>query len=420
MLSRRDFLGAVGLGLTGAGAAAPADDRRKKMAIVTTEWRFGCHAWHMGERFLVGYPVQGRWHQPPLEVVAAYVDQKPTGDLSRQRAREFGFTVYPTLAEALRCGGDKLAVDAVLVIGEHGNYPTNELGQKLYPRYEFFRHVTEVFQRDGRAVPVFNDKHLSWKWEWAREMVATARKLGFPFLAGSSLPVTWRMPAIDMPTGAVVEEALCVAMGGLDSYDFHALETIQCMVERRQGGETGVTALRALRGEAVWKALAARKWEAGGWDGHLFEACLCRSQTLAQPPTFSHRHPSAEQIRAWVKDPVAYRIEYSDGLRATMLLLNGLVGDFTFAARLRGRDEPLSTLFYLPPNPNVTYSAALMSKVEEMFLTGKAPYPIERTLLTTGLVAAGMQSLGAGQKRLETPHLAVRYQAPRESGFWRG
>jgi hypothetical protein len=215
-----------------------------------------------------------------------------------------------------------------------------------------------------------------------------------------------------------VEEVLCIALGSVDSYDFHALETIQCMAERRKGGETGVAALQALRGQAVWKALEAGQWEAGGWDPRLFEACLCRSQTLAQPVTFSHRYPTARQIREWVKDPVAYRFEYADGLKATMLLLNGLVDDFTFAARLKGRSEPLSTLFYLPPNPNVVYSAALMSKVEEMFLTGKAPYPIERTLLTTGLVAAGMLSLASAQKRLETPHLAIRYKVPRESAFW--
>ncbi len=124
-------------------------------------------------------------------------------------------------------------------------------------------------------------------------------------------------------------------------------------------------------------------------------------------------------MREWVKDPLAYRFEYADGLKATMLLMNGLVGDFTFAARFKGQAEPLSTLFYLPPNPNVVYSAALMSKAEETFLTGKAPYPIERTLLTSGLVEAGVRSLGQGQQRLETPHLAVRYQPPRASTFWR-
>jgi hypothetical protein len=266
---------------------------------------------------------------------------------------------------------------------------------------------------------VFNDKHLSWKWGWAKEMVETSRELGFAFAAGSSLPVTWRMPDIELPFGAQVEEMLCVGMGAVDSYDFHALETIQCMAERRRGGETGVTALQALRGESVWRAHEAGDWRSGGWDGRLFEACLSRSHTLAQPETFSHRYPSVAQIRAWVKSPVAYRFEYADGVKATMLLLNGLVGDFTFAARLKGQAVPLSTLFHLPPNPNVVYSAALMSKAEETFLTGKSPCPIERTLLTTGLVEAGMRSLATGQQRVDTPHLAIRYQAPRQSSFAR-
>ncbi len=421
MHSRRTFLQATGATVVGGGLLRGAPEKlpRKKLAIVTTEWRERSHAWHMGERFLGGYPRQGRWHRPAIDVVSAYVDQFPKTDLSRTRARESGFTLYKTIAEALRCGTDRLAVDAVLIIGEHGDYPLSEFGQTKYPRYEFFTQVAEVFRKDGRAVPVFNDKHLSWKWAWAKEMVETAKELKFPFLAGSSLPVTWRMPAVDMPLGAEVEELLCVAMGRVDSYDFHALEVIQCMAERRKGGETGVAALQALRGDAVWDALAAGTWQAGGCDPKLFEACLCRSQTLAQAPTYSHRYPTVKQMREWVKTPVAYRFEYADGLKATMLLLNGLVGDFTFAAKLKSRAEPLSTLFNLPPNPNVAYSAALMSKAEEMFLTGKAPYPIERTLLTTGLVEAGMHSLARGQKRLVTPHLAVRYQAPTESGFWR-
>lgn len=419
MISRRTFLSAVGVSAASSFAwAEPAKEPRKKLAIVTTEWRLPTHAWHMGERFLAGYPIKGKWHRPPIDVVSAYVDQTPKNDLSRRRAKESGFTIYPSIAEALRCGSDRLAVDAVLLIGEHGDYPNNEIGQKKYPRYEFFRQVVDVFQKDGRTTPLFNDKHLSWKWEWAKEIVDTARKLDFPFLAGSSLPVTWRMPAIDLPYGAELDEVLCIAIGGVDGYDFHALETIQCMAERRKGGETGVTALQALRGDAVWKAMESGSWKAGGWDPKLFEACLCRSQTLAQAPTFCHRYPTAKQVREWVKDPVAYRFEYADGLKATMLLLNGLVDDFTFAARLKGQAELFSTMFHLPPQPNVVYSAALMSKAEEMFLTGKAPYPVERTLLTTGLVAAGMQSLAAGQKRLETPHLGVRYQGPRESTFW--
>ena len=422
--SRRDFLTSVAAGLSCAASglpalAAPAAQRPKRLAIVTTEWRSHSHAWHMAERFLNGYPVKGRWHRPPLEVVSAYVDQTPEKDLSRDRAKEFGFTIYPTVAETLRCGGKQLAVDAVLLIGEHGTYPKNELGQTQYPRYELFKQITDVYRADGRAVPVFNDKHLSWKWEWAQEMVALSRELKFPFLAGSSLPVTWRMPAVEMPSGADVQEVMSVAMGGVDSYDFHALEVIQCMAERRRGGETGVKAVQALRGDAVWAAMEKPTWAAGGWDPTLFAACLARSHTLAQPPNGSHRYPTPAQMRAFVKDPVAYRIEYVDGLRATMFLLNGLVGDFTFAARLRGQAEPLSTLFHLPPTPNVVYSAALMAQAERMFVTGKAPYPIERTLLTSGILAAALQSRGADGQRLATPHLAVKYQTPQESLFWK-
>jgi hypothetical protein len=418
MIDRRTFIGGLGGGLAAATMGWADAAKPKRMAIVTTEWRYHSHAWHMGERFLVGYPNRGKWHQPPLEVVSAYVDQKPDNDLSVSRSKEFGFPIYPTIAEALRCGGKELAVDAVLIIGEHGDYARNEIGQKLYPRYEFFKQTVDVFKKDGKSAPVFNDKHLSWKWEWAKEMAETSREMGFPFLAGSSLPVTWRMPSIDMPYDAEVGEVMCVAIGGVDSYDFHALETIQCMAERRRGGETGVAWVEALRGDGVWKRMEAGSFDKGGWSPRLFEACLCRSQTLAQPETFSHRYPTVEQTRKWVKEPVVYRFQYNDGVKATMLLMNGLVGDFTFAAQLEGEEEPLSTLFYLPPNPNVVYSAALMSKAEETFLTGKAAYPVERTLLTSGLVEAGMKSLAKGQQRIETPYMKVRYQAPRESQFW--
>ncbi len=425
MMRRRTFLSGIGMavvppllpriGMAGESESIP----RKRLAVVTTQWRYHSHAWHMAERFLVGYPRGGHWHRPPLQVVSAYVDQHPEGDLAPQRAKEFGFSLYPTIAQTLRCGGDRLAVDAVLIIGEHGDYETSEFGQVKYPRYEFFKQVTDVFRQDRKSLPVFNDKHLSWKWEWAKEMYDISKELNFPFTAGSSLPVTWRMPAIDMPLGAEVEELLCVAMGGVDSYDFHALEVIQCMAERRRGGETGVVAMQSLRGDSVWAAMAAGDWSRGGWDSRLMEACLSRSHTLTQPESFSHRYPNHDQIRQWVKDPVAYRFEYADGVKATMLLMNGLVGDFTFAARIKGQDKPLSTLFHLPPNPNVAYSAALMSKAEETFVTGVSPYPIERTLLTTGLVEAGVRSLGTGQQRIETPHLAIRYQPPRESTFAR-
>ena len=384
----------------------------QRIAIVATIYRYLSHAQHIGDRFLLGYPRAGRWHKPDMQVVSLYVDQRPDGDQSEARAKEFGFRVYPTIAQALRCGGDKLAVDAVLIIGEHGDYPRNEKGQILYPRYEFFKQCVEVFEKDGRAVPVYNDKHLSYSFEKARWMVEQSKRLKFPMLAGSSLPVTWRLPDLDVPPGAEIDEALMVGEGGSDPMDFHALEALQCMIERRKGGETGVRAVEMIEGDAVWKAA-----DAGRWSKPLLTAALSRSDTpqgLTLKDGRTQDLVANGELRRLVKEPAAYFIEHNDGLRTTLLMLNGAIQDFNFAARVKGQGI-LSTQFLLSPVPNVTYSACLVSKIEDMFATGRAAYPVERTLLVSGALEACLTSRLQGQKRLETPHLNVRYQAPQES-----
>ncbi len=115
-----------------------------------------------------------------------------------------------------------------------------------------------------------------------------------------------------------------------------------------------------------------------------------------------------------VKDPAAYFIEHNDGLKTTLLMLTGAIQDFNFAARVRGSGIQ-SCQFLLTPVPNVTYSACLVSKIEEMFETGRAPYPADRTLIVSGMLESCLTSKVQGSKRLDTPHLSVRYQAPKES-----
>jgi hypothetical protein len=388
----------------------------KRIAIVTTIYRYLSHAQHIGDRFLVGYPRQGRWHRPDMKVVSLYVDQKPEGDQSAERAKEFGFEVYPTIAETLRCGGSKIAVDAVLLIGEHGQYPRNDKGQILYPRSEFFQQCVEVFEKDGVAVPVYNDKHLSYSFEKAKAMVDASKRLKFPMLAGSSVPVTWRLPELELPLNCEIESALMVGVGGSDPMDYHALEGLQCMIERRKGGETGVKAVQMIEGDAVWKA-----GEAGRWPKELLIAALSRSDspqglTLADGRT--QDLVGTGQLLKLVKDPAAYFIEHRDGLRTTLLMLNGAVKDFTFAARVKGLGVQ-STQFFLSPTPNVTYSACLVSNIEDMFATGKAAYPVERTLIVSGILESCLTSRVQQHERLETPHLDVRYRAPKDSHFSR-
>ena len=412
MLHRREFHRAAGAAIGTAflpyarADHAPRQDR-KRIAIITTVWTFQSHAQHMGDRFLIGYPRDGGWHRPPIDVVSLYVDQTPTGDLSRARAKEHGFTIYPTIAEALRCGTDRLAVDGVVIIAEHGDYPRNEKGQILYPRFEFFQQVMEVFDKDGRVAPVFNDKHLSYSGEKARKMVAEARRLQVPFLAGSSLPVTWRLPPVDIPWQAELDEALMIGVGGSDAMDYHALEAMQCMVERRKGGETGVKSVQMLEGNEVWKA-----GEQGRWSMRLLEAALSRSDSLqglseldSRPQDLVHNG----ELQRLVANPSAYCIERNDGLRTTLLMLNGALQDYNFAAQVKGGDI-ISTQFFLPPTPNVNYSARLVEQIEELITTGIAPYPVERTQIASAILDRCLDSRVNGYRRIATPELNIEYR----------
>jgi hypothetical protein len=244
-------------------------------------------------------------------------------------------------------------------------------------------------------------------------MVQWSQELRFPFMAGSSLPVTWRRPELELAQGSQVEDALVAAYGPIEVYGFHALETLQCMVERRRGAEAGVQAVTCLTGNAVWRA-----GDAGQWSWDLLEHALGRSETVSPGDI---RHNVGHAIGNMPAAPAtAFLVEYRDGLRATVLLLNGHLQDFCFAARLRGEPRPASCLFHLPPPPGAKYFDCLVANIERLFDTGRSPYPVERTLLTGGILEAALESHYRRGARIETPQLDVRYTAPADSGFVRG
>jgi hypothetical protein len=172
-----------------------------------------------------------------------------------------------------------------------------------------------------------------------------------------------------------------------------------------------------IEGEEVWKA-----GEQGRWSKDLLTAALSRSDTPQGLTILDGRTQdlvASGELQKLAKKPAAYFIERNDGLRTTLLMLNGAIKDFNFAARVKGMRGIQSTQFFLSPTPNVTYSACLVGKIEEMFVTGKAPYPVDRTLIVSGILEACLTSRFQGQKRLETPHLAVKYRAPAQSQYAR-
>src|SRR5436190_16152409 len=226
--------------------------KRLKVAAAITAFTYRSHAHVILENFVAPYIFNGNWISPGMDVVSVYADQFPDGELGRAFAAKYNIPIYKTIAEALCQGGDKLTVDAVLSIGEHGSYPINKRGQQEYPRKRFFDEIVAVFRKSRKVAPVFSDKHLSYRWDWAKEMYDTARQLKIPFMAGSSVPLAQRRPPLELPRRTMITDAVSVHGGGLESYDFHGLEVLQSMVEGRRSHETGVRRVQFLQGDALW------------------------------------------------------------------------------------------------------------------------------------------------------------------------
>lgn len=400
-MNRRTFIGTSTAAFAAAQTSSPSGPPKKIAAIITEYWA-GSHADVVVGKYLEGYNQDDRPPYPRSKIASIFTEHVPKNDMSRERAKKYNVPILRTVYDALTLGTGKLAVDGVLLIGEHGDYPSNEKEQKLYPRYDMFLKITDVFRETGKSVPVFNDKHLSWDWRQSQRMVQISKELKFPMLAGSSAPVAQRIPAIDAPYNATQKHAVAISYSGLDIYGFHVLEALQCMTERRKGGETGVKAVQCFENQACWDFVSNN-----AWAQKLFEAALSRSNT---------RKPG--DVKALAKTPAVFVIDYNDGLKAAAFLLTGALEDFTVALDVEGQSQPVSTLMNLQNARPHHHFGCLVKNIEEMFETGVAPYPVERTMLTSGILDFALESRFQGYKKLQTPELAkVKYRASERSHF---
>jgi hypothetical protein len=374
--------------------AAPASD--KKIAAIATTYHRYSHADNIITRFMEGYSIVGKSYPPPCKVASLYIEQVGDTDIGSPLAKQWKIPLVKTVADALTLGGDKLAVDGVLIVAEHGDYPTNAKGQKLYPRRRLFEEVVKVFRASKKAVPVFNDKHLAYSWDDAKWMYDQSKELGFPMMAGSSVPVSYRHPDLRPKSGIEWQSALSVGYGHFEIYGFHTLEALQVMTERRKGGETGVKAVQCLEGKEAWEAARA-----GSWDRSLLDAAV-EAVFAKLPPK------KVSKIEEDDASPLVYRVEYSDGLQAAAYMSPRHVHEFAFAGREKGKPRP-DACWYELPKPQRDHFSFLAHNAAQMMVTGKPTYPVERTLLTTGMLDFLLTSRASGHKRIETPQLNVQY-----------
>ena len=390
-VSRRRFLGTTLGAVAAAGPLWAARVPRPKVAAIFTYFHYRSHAHVILENFLEPYLFNGRPTDPGVDVVSFYTDQK--SDMAAAVASDYSIPIYPTIGEALCLGQSELAVDAVLSIGEHGSYPTNELGQHMYPRKRFFDQIAAVMRRSQRSVPVFNDKHLSYRWDWAHEMVQVADELKIPLMAGSSVPLAQRVPPLELPDAAPIRQAVSIHGGPVESYDCHGLEVLQSLVEARRGSETGVSEVQFLDKQALWTAASQ-----GLWSVDLAKTAM-RAGHEERPLQSAARH--------------GILVHYRDGLIGLCLSASGGGTRWHFACRMAGRTEPAATSFYVGPWSNRNLFKALSHAIQHHFIHGQAPYPVQRTLLVTGILEAAMRSRQAAGKPIRTPHLEFAY-APRD------
>lgn len=368
----------------------------KNVAAIVTEYRHNSHADIIVSRLLQTDTLDGKGKDSPLRLVSLYTDQKPANDTSRMLAASHRFPIFNTIEGALTLGTGRLAVDGVLLIAEHGDYPKTPTGNTRYPKRRFWDETVAVFRRSGRVVPVFVDKHLADNWTDAKFIYDTARELKIPLMAGSSVPGTWRKPPANVAQGEAIREIVALTYHTTDAYGFHALEAVQSLAEQRLGGETGIKAVQCLFGDKVWEA-----GEKKMYDPELFQ------EAWGRLPTGTNRD---RPLRESVKNPSLMIVEYTDGLRAYLLELNGAVNNWTAAWRYARDGRIESTQFWTQEARPGMHFTWLLHGIEKMMLTGEPAWDVERTLLTSGALDALLLSRTEQGRRVETPYLDVHYR----------
>ncbi|GIX05812.1 MAG: hypothetical protein KatS3mg115_0215 [Candidatus Poribacteria bacterium] len=366
------------------------------------------------DRLLEGYFFGGQYRNPRCRIVSFYLAQPSPGDLVQERSEELGVPIHHTVPAALMAGANALNVDGVLLLAADGQYPQNEYGQRLLPRHDLFRQVCRVFHQSRRSAPVFLTGPLAVEWEKIAWMENEVQKAGFPLFCGSYLPLTWRLPPVHLPENAPILEALVVAFEPSEEQEYHALEALQAILERREGGESGVVEIHHWAEEAFWQAGAE-----GEWSWELLTAALSRSDTPQGNAVLDGRPEdlvATGAVRQLAQHPYAYGLRYADGVRGTVVVLPGVVRDYLFAAQVG--EEVISAQFLLPPPPNTAHLSALVEAIERFFIEGRSPVPPARAALVAGALEACRKLHATGGTTVQTPELAkIAYRPTAEDRF---
>ncbi|HSI77075.1 MAG TPA: hypothetical protein VK957_14340 [Lunatimonas sp.] len=410
--TRREMLGITGMAglaaLSGmaSGAVAQTRESPRRIAVLASYWgATRSHADWIVTKLIDGYWWEGAYTPSRVDVASLYLHQHDESVLGQKVAKAKDIPVFRTVGEALTLGGDELAVDGVVIVGEHGEYPTDLKGHWLLPRWWIFNQVVRIFEKSNRSVPVFNDKHLSYDWNESKWMFDKSRELKFPLTGGSSIPIYYREPAIELENDTPLLNSIVLGGTGDEGAIFHCVDVLQAFVERRRGGETGVRSVQSIRGPETWKWV-----ESNPWAAKLIDAVAEKFEL--EPGHFQ------QNIRANM-----CLVTYNDGTKAAVIA--GRDVGWTYAGEIEGHNEPtvISMLGWAGPFDQYHASNAQPHWITEMMVTKKEPFEAERLLLSSGIVNHYMDSnwengqYSAVGRIIETPFMNMTYRTTRGAQF---
>lgn len=358
----------------------------EKIAVITDRFALGTPVQELLDRALVGFPMDGVFRRPDLREVVLFASEGANEHVKR-RVDDYGLKTTASAEAALEGA-------AAAIVAQQGSS---------------FALLPSVLDRAAAGTRVFYHGVPGRSLREGRQLaqVAKARNV-FLLCSATALPVTWRLPQVDLPMHQPVREALIVVQGKAGQAELEALEGLLPLVERRGGGEGGVKSVTRLDATSLWPAGE----KDGFWSKDLLAAAISRSDSPLGDPERDGRTQDLfgmGLVPKLARDPRGWVLEHDRGMRSTILVLDGVVRDFNFAVRM-GDGEVISAQLYRPPGHREFDRLAAV--VEDFFDTGRAPWPVERSLLIAGLleVFRSQRYLPVGE-RLATPELAgIRYR----------
>ncbi|MBI5800298.1 MAG: hypothetical protein HZA92_06160 [Verrucomicrobia bacterium] len=361
----------------------------RQIAFVLEDFALQSPAQQLLDRFLLGYRRAGAFHKlDGLRVTAARAGDflSPSAALLQMRANKAGLQLTD-LPTALR------DADAIVIVPRANSVAPVEA------------QLTAALTHAKRGASCFVFGALAANLAAARTFAALAAARQVTLASGTVLPTTWRLPQIDLPPQARVDEALIVVQGASPLAELHALDGLLPVLERRAGGERGVRQVKFLSGRELWRAGDRREWS---WP--LLSAALSRSDSPQGDAILDGRTQDLVGLGLVPKlatNPRGWLLEHTDGVRTTLLVLDGVVADFNFAVRLADGSN-LSAQLFRAPVPGQEHYSQLAAALEDFFRTGTPPWPAQCSLLTAGLLDACRQTAAQPSVWLRTPELSFR------------